>query len=114
VYACPADADLLTLYTLLAAQFSDLSAPVYRGVLSSHIDPLHPIRVRDPTGRESPANPLLARDMFEVEPEAVVVEQSGGSGPPVNNTMVIVLAVVGAALLIVIATVVSAVDARVH
>lgn len=98
--------DLASLYSILSLHLSDLSSPLYRGLVSSCISPLVPVRVQDPSGvdRPSPTDPAPARDPFALHVSRATVYEHPR---PMNNTLAIILGVVGGVALLTIIAAVS-------
>lgn len=90
------NADLLSIYSILALHLSDLSSPLYRGLITSFLDPSVPMHVSDPTGRTDPADPALASDPFVAQ--MVIVPETVPE--PISTPLVIVLAAAGGAAVV--------------
>lgn len=96
VLAANPNADLLSIYSILALHLSDLSSPLYRGLITSFLDPSVAMHVSDPTGRTDPADPALAADPFVLS--MVIVPTP--TPEPISTPLVIVLAAAGGAAVV--------------
>lgn len=105
--------DLASLYAILAQHLSDLSSPLYRGLVASCISSEVAVRVRDPSGVDQPppTDPARARDPFALTVVRATVYEHP---PPMNNTLAIILGVVGGVALLTILAAVSSHPTSLH
>jgi hypothetical protein len=106
------NANLPMLWSVLSAHFTDLSSPLYNGLISCFIDTTYPMRVSDPSGRTHPVNPSTPADPFSLTPPSD--SRADGSTAVMGNTIIIVVCVIGglAMLLCVVAVAVRAVTVK--
>jgi hypothetical protein len=99
------DGDLPSLWTVLSSHLADLSSPLYKGLLTSFIDPHAMILIVDPSGTTQPASPPNPTDPFVYVASADDAAAAGtaeNGKAAVSTSIVILLAVIGGVALILV------------